>query len=128
MDNTFNKDFGFQLEAQTFNNIGETPISNLTKVIQSDMFNSSPSDYFLKEQLNETIKEEIKNNCLILLGNNSEEIRKQASLTVAGIFGLTLRDKKWKELIDILIRACSNSNSIHQTSAKSIFRKSHLNF
>jgi len=43
MDNAFNKDFGFQLEAQAPNNFGETPISHLS---QSDLFNCSPSDFF----------------------------------------------------------------------------------
>ena len=46
MDNIFNKDFGFQLESQTPNNFGETPISHLSNVSQSDMFNCSPSDFF----------------------------------------------------------------------------------
>ena len=46
MDTAFNKDFGFQLEGQTPNNYAETPISHLSNVSQSDMFNCSPSDFF----------------------------------------------------------------------------------
>ena len=46
MDNAFNKDFGFQFKAKTPNNFGETPISHLSNVSQSDMFNCSLSDFF----------------------------------------------------------------------------------
>ena len=45
MDNAFNQEFGFQLEG-TSNNYGETPVSHLSNVSQSDMFNCSPSEFF----------------------------------------------------------------------------------
>ena len=56
MDNIFNKDFGFQLDGQNINNYEQTPISHISNQSQSDIFNCSPSDFFIKGVNNELKK------------------------------------------------------------------------
>ena len=61
-------------------------------------------------------KDDIKSNCLILLGDPKEEIRRQSINTLTEIFKICLENDPWKNLIEILCEACKTNNKIYQIS------------
>lgn len=89
----------------------------LAATLIRNMLNFFP-DYVGKwEQLGSEVKNQVKNLVLSTLASSHLDIRKAAALSVAGIYKREHPTDAWKDLIDILVATCSNSNQNFQTAA-----------
>ena len=61
-------------------------------------------------QLDEQIKQTIKNNILSTLASEINDIRKAAALAIAGICKIEIPRKQWLNIFDILSNTCQNDN------------------
>ena len=74
-------------------------------------------------KISQRIKEEIRNNCLALLGNQSDIIRKYSCIIVStlGQISRNEKQKEWPELIPILCNGCESNESKFRLSAITTF-------
>ena len=74
-------------------------------------------------KISQKIKETIRNNCLALLGNQSEIIRKYSCIIVSSLGQISRSDnqKEWPELIPILCNGCDSKENKFKLSAITTF-------
>ena len=74
-------------------------------------------------KISQRIKEEIRNNCLALLGNQSDIIRKYSCIIVSSLGQISRNEKQkeWPELIPILCNGCESNESKFRLSAITTF-------
>jgi hypothetical protein len=61
------------------------------------------------QKLEENLKKEIKNNSLSLLGNKINDIRHSATILVASIEKIAIKNNDWQNLIKTLCNACESN-------------------
>lgn len=73
--------------------------------------------------ISKNIKEEIRNNCLALLGNQSDIIRKYSCIIVSSLGQISRNEnqKEWPELIPILCNGCESKENKFRLSAITTF-------
>lgn len=110
LQNLCNNNYGaflFELSKKFQDEKEESPIRQLSATIIKNKIIEYKETWF---NLDENIKEQIKNNILSTLITQNINVKKAAALIIAGICRVELPKNIWTNIFDILINASQNDN------------------
>lgn len=110
IEKLINNNFGtflFEISKKLSNEKEEKPVRQLSATIIKNKIRNNSEVWF---SLDQSIKDQIKNNILSTLITPDLEVKKAAALSIAGICKVELPRKIWNNIFDILIMASQNDS------------------